>query len=111
MRTIPPFQLVDRYLVGPNLKIEAAMLVEPERQADPVEGRTLILDAIVNIANIAYRAGRKSVLESWDDRAALRDAVDALRALATIVGPGVSEQHRSAAEVIDRLLRAHEESR
>ena len=103
------YQIVDGYLVGPNLRIEAAVFVEPERQADPAEGRGIILDAIVDIANGAYRAGRKSVLEAYDDRAALRDAVLALRALATIVGVGISEQHRSAADAIDRLLRGHDE--
>ena len=102
------YQVVDGYLVGPHLKIDAAALVEPERQADPAEGRGIILDAIVDITNGAYRAGRKSVLEAYDDRAALRDAALALRALATIVGAGISEQHRSAADVIDRLLRTHE---
>ncbi len=111
MSAIEPYQLAGSYLVGPNLKIEAAALVEPERQADPADGHLIILDAIVDIANGAYRAGRASVLQSYDDRAALRDAVLALRALATIVGLGVGEQHRSAADSIDRLLRTYEESR
>lgn len=36
------------YLIGPGLRVEAASLLESERQSDyPAEGREVILDAIV----------------------------------------------------------------
>jgi hypothetical protein len=95
-------------LIGPGLRVEAAALVEPERQADPAEGRKIILDAIVDIANGAYREGRKSTLAMYDHRALLRETAHALRALSTIVG-GFSDRRDRAADLIERLLREHEE--
>jgi hypothetical protein len=95
-------------LIGPGLRVEAASLVDPERQADPADGRKIILDAIVDIANGAYREGRKSTLAVYAHRELLRDTVRTLRALSTIVG-GFSDQRDRAADLIERLLREHEE--
>ena len=95
-------------LIGPGLRVEAASLVEPERQADPAEGRKIILDAIVDIANGAYREGRKSTLAMYEHRELLRETVRTLRALSTIVG-GFSDRRDRAADLIERLLREHEE--
>lgn len=105
------FQIVDDLLVGPGLSIEAAVFVESERQADPAEGKKIILDAIVDVANGAYRAGRQSVLASYDDRAQLRDAVSALHALGQLLGPTAGDRHRRAADVVARLLDQHERER
>lgn len=104
-----PYAIVDGQIVGPRLKIEAAVFVEPERQADPAEGKKIILDAILEIINGAYREGRASVLESYDDRALLRDASAALHALGQLLGPTVGDRHRRAADVIARLVKQHEE--
>ena len=98
------FQIVGTNLVGPGLSFEIAALVEPERQADPAEGKKIIIDVIVDIANCAYREGRSSVLPSWDDRYDLHNAVETLRALAVIVGSLAGERHRHAADIIARLL-------
>lgn len=104
------YALVDSQIVGPGLKIEAAVFVEPERQADPAEGKKIILDAIVEIANGAYREGRASVLESFDDLALLRDAFAALHALGQLLGSYTAgDRHRRAADVIARLIKQHEE--
>lgn len=96
------------YLIGPGLRVEAAALVEPERQVDPAEGRKIILDAIVDVANGAYREGRKSTLAMYDHRALLRETVHTLRAVTTLVG-GFSDRRDRAADLIEQLLREHEE--
>lgn len=103
------FQIVDGQIIGPNLKIEAAVFVEPERQTDPTEGKKIILDAILDVANGAYREGRSSVLSSWDDRSLLRDAANALHALYLLLGSTMGDRHRRAGDVIARLLKQHEE--
>jgi hypothetical protein len=95
-------------LIGPGLRVEAASLVEPQRQADPAEGRKIILDAIVDVANGAYREGRKSVLVMYDHRDLLLETARTLRALSTVVG-GFSDRRSRAADLIERLLREHEE--
>ena len=99
------YKIEDGYLIGPShLRIEAASLVEPERQSDPQEGKLIILDAIVEIVNIAYRQGRSSQLESYDERSLLLDTAASLDALSKLLGPIAGERPAAASKVILRLL-------
>jgi hypothetical protein len=62
-------------------------------------------ERLVEICEALYLQGRESLLFSRDDRFDLSLAVETLRALAVVVGPGVAgERHRRAADVIGRLL-------
>jgi hypothetical protein len=97
---VSSFQIVGDCLVGPGLSIEVTALVDPQQ----AEARKKILDGIVDIANVVHRAGRTSVLPSWDDRFDLHNAVESLRALAVIAGPFQGDRHRHAADIIARLL-------
>lgn len=55
-----PYARVEGSIVGPNLKFHEAALVEPERQNDIDDGKEIILDAIVDMLNGAYRTGRRA---------------------------------------------------
>jgi hypothetical protein len=60
---------------------------------------------LVEIGESIYLQGRDSALLSYDDRSDLQSAVEALRALAVIVGPAFAgERYCRAAAVLSRLL-------
>jgi len=66
-------------------------------------------ERLVEIGEAFYRQGRASLLPSWDDRFELSLAVEALRGLSVIVGPGLAgERHRRAADALGRLLQEQE---
>jgi hypothetical protein len=53
------YKLNGPWIVGPNLSVEAAMLVEPERHANVEEGKKIIFDCIVGMLNAAYAQGKQ----------------------------------------------------
>ena len=60
---------------------------------------------LIEIGESSYRQGRESAMLSYDDRFDLHFAVEALRGLAMIVGPGLTaERHNRAAAALARLL-------
>jgi len=66
-------------------------------------------DRLVEIGETIYLQGRESVMLSFEDRFDVQFAVEALRALAVIVGPGLTgERHCRAAAALSRLL--HEQT-
>jgi len=91
------FQIVGDSLVGRGLSFAVAAF-----KAD--------LDAaLVDVSEVVYRQGRDSALLSYDDRFDLHGAVDALRALAVIVGPTpTGDRYRRCADVVARLLQDQE---
>lgn len=105
--TTGKFQIVGGSLVG-GLPIDVRAFVELAGVGDEV--KKVLLDTVVEIANVTYRDGRASVLPMWDDRYELHNAVETLRALAVIMGPMAGERHRRAADIIDRMLQEYERS-
>lgn len=100
------FQVVGDNLSGHGVAFDVAVLVSSEK-VDPTErGKRL-----VEVVEVVYREGRESALLSYDDRFDLHCAVEALRALAVVVGPTnpTGDRHRRAADVIARLLEAQRE--
>lgn len=68
--------------------------------------------ALCDVSEVVYLQGRTSALLSIDDRFDLHGAVDALRALAVIVGPTpTGDRYRRSADIIARLLQDQEASR
>ena len=65
--------------------------------------------ALVDVAEVAYRQGRDSARLSYDDRFDLHCAVEALRALAVIVGPmPTGDRYRRCSDIVARLLQEQE---
>jgi hypothetical protein len=93
------FQIVSESLVGRGLSFAvAAFGVSKERDA-----------ALVDVAEAVYQQGRDSARLSYDDRFDLHCAVEALRALAVIVGPTpTGDRYRRCSDVIARLLQDQE---
>jgi hypothetical protein len=89
------FTVTGDQLTGRGLTFDISSLRSPKER----DGR------LVEIGESSYLQGRESVMFSYDDRFDLHFAVDALRALAVIVGPGLSaERHCRAAAALARLL-------
>ena len=65
--------------------------------------------ALVDIVEAIYRQGRDSARLAYDDRFDLHGAVEALRALAVIVGPmPTGERYRRCSDILARLLQDQE---
>ena len=94
------FQIVGDSLSGHGVVFDVAALVTSEK-GDPAErGKRL-----AEIVEVAYRQGRDSVILSYDDRFDMHGAVEALRALAVIVGPTpTGDRYRRCADIVARLL-------
>ena len=66
-------------------------------------------DRLVEMSETIYLQGRESAMLSREERFDVQFAVEALRALAVIVGPGLpGERHCRAAAALARLL--HEQA-
>jgi len=96
------FQIVGDSLTGHGLSFDVGALGVPKQSADK-------LGALVDMVNVVYRQGRESALLSYDDRFDLHCAVEALRALAVIIGPTpTGDRHRRGADIVARLLQDQE---
>lgn len=98
------FQVAGDSLTGHGLSFDVGAL-GISKQSVPADK----LAAIVDMANVVYRQGRESALLSYDDRFDLHGAVEALRALAVIVGPTpTGDRYRRCADIVARLLQDQE---
>lgn len=97
------FQIIGDSLTGHGLSFDVGRLVKQETGSDR-------LDAITDMANVIYMQGRDSARLPYDDRFDLHCAVDALRALAVVVGTGTptSDRYRRCADIMQRLLQEQE---
>ncbi len=100
------FTVAGDQLTGRGLTFDVTGLFVAKAKSDPEVRR----QCLAEIGEAIYLQGRESILPSWDDRFDLRGAVEALRALAVVVGFPASERHRRAADVIERLLHAQEKA-
>ena len=97
------FQIVGDSLTGRGLAFDVGSIGLP-KDADADK-----LGALADMANVVYRQGRASALMSYDDRYDLHCAVEALRALAVIVGPmSTGDRYRRCADIVARLLQDQE---
>jgi hypothetical protein len=98
------FQIVGDSLTGHALSFDVGTLGVPKQTLDADK-----LGALVDMANVIYWQGRESALLSYDDRFDLHGAVEALRALAVIVGPTPNgDRYRRCADIVARLLQVQE---
>ena len=98
-------QLVGDSLSGHGLAFDIGALGIPKQDVSADK-----LSALVDMVNVIYRQGRESALLSFDDRFDMHGAVEALRALATIVGPTpTGDRYRRCADIIARLLQDQEQ--
>lgn len=98
------FQLVGASLTGHGLSFDIGALGLPTQVLTADN-----LSAIVDMVNVVYRQGRESALLGYDDRFDLHRAVEALRALAVILGPTLaSDRYRNSSDIIARLLQGQE---
>jgi len=89
------FTVTGDQLTGHGLTFDISALRSPEER----DG------CLVEIGESSYLQGRESVMFSYEDRFDLHFAAEALRALAVIVGPGLTaERHGRAAAALARLL-------
>lgn len=89
------FTVTGDQLAGRGLTFDISALRAP----DELAGR------LIEISESIYLQGRDSVRLSYDDRFDLQVAVEALRGLATIVGPSLSgERYNRAAAALAQLL-------
>jgi hypothetical protein len=94
------FQIENDQLTGRGLSFDVAAIVSAQAPADVDRRQTL-----VELTEAIYLQGRSAVLPSWDDRFDLSLTVDALRALAVLVGANpAGDRHRRAADIIARML-------
>lgn len=94
------FEIVGDSLVGRGLSFAVATFSGPKKELDV---------ALVDVAEAVYRQGRDSARLPYDDRFDLHTAVQALRALAVIVGPTpTGDRYRRCADIIARLLQDQE---
>jgi hypothetical protein len=97
------FQIAGDSLTGHGLSFDVAGLGVPKLAT------AASLDALVDMATVVYRQGRESALLSYDDRFDLHCVVDALRALAVILGPTPpGDRYRRGSDILARLLHEHE---
>lgn len=102
--TRDPFQVVGDSLTGHGLSFDVGALGVPKQNVAADK-----LGALIDMANVVYRQGRESALLSYDDRFDLHGAVEALRALAVIVGPmPTGDRYRRCADIVARLLQDQE---
>ena len=98
------FQIVGGSLTGHGLSFDIGMLGVPKQDVTADK-----LGAIVDMVNVVYRQGRESAILSYDDRFDMHGAVEALRALAVIVGPTpTGDRYRRCADIVARLLQDQE---
>ena len=98
------FQIFGDSLTGRGLSFDVGALGVPKQHATADK-----LAAIVDMANIVYQQGRASARLSYDDRFDLHGAVEALRALAVIVGSTpTSDRYRRCSDIVARLLQEQE---
>jgi len=98
------FQIVGDSLTGHSVSFDVGALGIPRQDAASEK-----LRALVDMANVIYKQGRESALLSYDDRFDLHRAVEALRALAVIVGPTpTGDRYRRCSDVVARLLHDQE---
>lgn len=96
------FQVVGGSLIGHGLSFDVGAIGVPTQNAGQ-------LGSLVDMANAVYRQARESALLSYDDRFDLHGAVEALRALAVIVGPTpMGDRYRRSADIVARLLQDQE---
>ena len=88
------FNITGDQLVGRGLTFDISGLSSPKER----NGR------LVEVGEAIYLQGRESVMLSYEDRFDLQGAVEALRALAVVVGGFTSERYCRAAAAIARLL-------
>lgn len=94
------FQVVGDSLTGHGLSFDVGALGVPKQDVTADK-----LRALVDMVNVVYRQGRESALLSYDDRYDLHGAVEALRALAVVVGPTpTGDRYRRYADIVARLL-------
>jgi len=99
------FQVVGDSLSGRGLSFDVTGLLAVDAAAPDAREAGVRAARIAEIAEVAFRQGRASATLSWDDRFDLGLAVDALRALAVIVGPApMGDRHRRAADLIAQML-------
>jgi hypothetical protein len=95
------FTVAGDQLTGRGLSFDIAVLRSPEALGA----------RLVEIGEAIYLQGRESAMVSFDDHFDLHLAVEALRGLAAIVGPGLTgERHNRAAACIGRLLQERRRS-
>ena len=98
------FQIVGDSLTGHGLSFDAGSLGIPKQDVTVDK-----LGPLVDMVNVVYRQGRESACLSYDDRFDLHCAVEALRALAVIVGPvPTGDRYRRYADIVARLLQDQE---
>lgn len=94
------FQVVGDSLSGRGLSFSIAAFGSSKKDFDAV---------LCDVSEVIYRQGRASALLSCDDRFDLHSAVEALRALAVIVGPTpAGDRYRRCADIVARLLQDQE---
>lgn len=94
------FQIVGDSLVGRGLSFAVAAFGTSKKDFDA---------ALCDVSEVVYRQGRDSALLACDDRFDLHGAVEALRALAVIVGPTpAGDRYRRCADIVARLLQNQE---
>lgn len=94
------FQIVGDNLVGRGLSFSVAAFNVSKKEFDAT---------LIDVVEVVYLQGRASALLSYDDRFDLHGAVDALRALAVIVGPTpTGDRYRRCADIVARLLQDQE---
>lgn len=97
------FQVVGDSLVGRGLSFAVTAFGASKKDFDA---------ALCDVSEVVYLQGRSSALLPIDDRFDLHCAVDALRALAVIVGPTpAGDRYRRCADIIARLLQDQEAAR
>ena len=104
--TTDKFQIVGDSLTGHGLSFDVGTLGVPKQSVTADK-----LGALVDMVNAVYRQGRESAGLSYDydDRFDLHCAVEALRALAVIVGPmPTGDRYRRCADIVARLLQGQE---
>lgn len=98
--TREPFSISGDSLTGRGVAFDVAAIVASDRSGAAERGKRL-----AEIAEVAYRQGRDSATLSWDDRFDVTCAIEALRALAVIVGPTPSgDRYRRCSDILARLV-------
>jgi hypothetical protein len=95
------FTLAGDQLTGRGLTFDISALRFPEARGA----------RLIEIGESIYLQGRESAMVSFDDHFDLHFAVEALRGLAMIVGPGLTgERYSRAAACLARLLQEQRRS-
>jgi len=94
------FQTFGDSLTGHGLSFDCDPLGIPKGTSDDDPRKR----ALIDMANVIYKQGRESCLLSYDERFNLSGAIDALRALSTIVGFPHGDRYQRSADILARLL-------